>query len=127
MQAQLEGRLEDAAHESMSKLVGSAPAAVGIKLMYDQIPDRFRTKFAHWVGCNNVTIVHLVRESAVESFWSLQARLVDTLVSGKYTDRSFDVKDQEKMHSNKAALVGIGKTRCSNPYDPYDPYDQHHD
>ena len=106
MQRELERGLEAAAHESMSKLVKKGKrGAVGIKLMYDHVPAVHRSRFVQWVACSNITIIHLVRDAAVESFWSLQARLVDTIAAGKYTGRSFDARDRGKMQSNRVALV----------------------
>ena len=54
--------------------------------MYDHIPGKYRAKFVQWIFCNNVTVLHHYRDSVVDSFWSEQARVVDTISGHEYID-----------------------------------------
>ena len=41
----------------------------------DHIPPPLWPEFFDWLECNNVTVLHLIRASVVESFWTLQAEV----------------------------------------------------
>jgi hypothetical protein len=100
----MENHFERMVHDNVHKLGGAG--VVGFKLMYDHIPDQLREQFANWAACNGVVILHLIREAVVQSFFSQQARVVDTLaLKGKYFSHSTDPMVQSKMASNKAGLV----------------------
>lgn len=82
-----------------------AASFVGFRLMYDHIPAQFRQKFANWVVCNNVTVLHFIREAVVMSFWTLQARAVDALSLGRYIDDSVQRGADHQLASNRYGIV----------------------
>ena len=48
-----------------------------IKVQYDHIPEERMGDFAQFCSCNQVAVVHLVRLSVLEMFWTVQAQVMD--------------------------------------------------
>jgi len=79
--------------------------AIGFRIMYDHIPGAFRGNFADWLYCHNARVFHFVRRNVISSFWTLQARLVDTLGMGEYIDDSTDKNTATTLASNRIPIV----------------------
>eukprot|EP00927_Polykrikos_kofoidii_P009602 TRINITY_DN14006_c0_g1_i1.p1 TRINITY_DN14006_c0_g1~~TRINITY_DN14006_c0_g1_i1.p1 ORF type:complete len:367 (-),score=45.27 TRINITY_DN14006_c0_g1_i1:205-1305(-) len=96
--------------QRLTKLPADAPVprtVVGFKLMYNHMPQEHRAKFADWCYCHGVTVIHMVRSASVESFWTLQAQLLDAADLGRnYTDRFVPGEGGKtaKFTSNRKAL-----------------------
>ena len=73
--------------------------------MYDHIPTVYRQRFAQWVYCNNVTVLHFIREAVVLSFWTLQARAIDAFSLGKYVDDSIENGAANALASNRYGII----------------------
>eukprot|EP01095_Lingulamoeba_sp_RSL-Kostka_P001603 TRINITY_DN12318_c0_g1_i1.p1 TRINITY_DN12318_c0_g1~~TRINITY_DN12318_c0_g1_i1.p1 ORF type:complete len:434 (+),score=83.74 TRINITY_DN12318_c0_g1_i1:130-1431(+) len=56
---------------------------IGFKIMYNQIPIEFIPHFVNWVSINNVQILHSVRGSVVESFFTFQIQLYEWIAGKK--------------------------------------------
>ena len=87
----------------------SRSRTMGFNIQLDQIPYNYRREFADWVYCNGISIVHLIRSSAVESFWTLQAQTYDTLQLGEYVDNTKDSTLSTKLKSNQGIVIDVDK------------------
>jgi hypothetical protein len=62
---------------------------VGFKVQLDQqLELRHASRFARWATCRNITVVHLQRHAALESFVTLQDEALDLVSSGTFADRN---------------------------------------
>lgn len=55
---------------------------VGFKIQYDHVPPALWPQFFQWLECNQVSVIHLTRAAVVESFWTLQAEVLDNVQLG---------------------------------------------
>ena len=80
--------------------------AIGLVVMYDQLPTGSVSEFSDWVWCNDVSVIHLQRSATIESFWTLQAETYDfiDLGTGGYTDNS-RIDISHKLSSNSRPLM----------------------
>lgn len=78
---------------------------VGFNIQYDQIPDPQRRDFAEWVHCNGVGIIHLIKSASIESFWTMQAQLYDTVQLKEYVDTTTHTNLADKLKSNQVGIT----------------------
>ena len=83
---------------------------VGFKIQYEHIPPEVRPEFAAWLACNDVAVLHLSRGAVVESFWTMQAQVLDAMqLKGKEEqlqvsgEKGLDVKVAD-LDSNKESI-----------------------
>lgn len=105
-----QGSLESVFMEYRAKGWYPTKQVVGFKVQYEHIPAELRPEFAAWLECNNVTVLHLNRGAVVESFWTMQAQVLDAMqlkgdeeklqVTG---EKGLDVK-VEDLDSNKESI-----------------------
>jgi len=96
-----------AVEERLDAALADAPvnSRPGFVLMYDHLPQGSHDRFAAWCFCNGVSVIHLIRSSALESFWTLQAEVRDVVDLGKdYVDSS-PVDLSARLRSNRRAIA----------------------
>lgn len=98
-QAEIESHMH-AYHRRNSESV----SVIGFNIQYDQIHDSMRKDFAHWAHCNQVAVIHLIRSASVESFWTMQAQLYDTMQLRGYVDSTHSKVLASKLKSNQVGI-----------------------
>eukprot|EP00730_Choanoeca_flexa_P014024 TRINITY_DN5976_c0_g1_i2.p1 TRINITY_DN5976_c0_g1~~TRINITY_DN5976_c0_g1_i2.p1 ORF type:complete len:384 (+),score=74.37 TRINITY_DN5976_c0_g1_i2:65-1216(+) len=77
-----------------------------VKIQYDHIPEQYLADFASFCHCNNVSVVHLIRQSSLESFWTSQAQVMDVAQrGGKLQDRIYHNSQRDDLKSNQMQLT----------------------
>lgn len=56
---------------------------IGFKITLWQIMPTFYGDFVRWIYCNDVTVIHLIRSASINSFYSQQALVFETLFYGR--------------------------------------------
>eukprot|EP01083_Nonionella_stella_P190694 706229_1 len=49
------------------------------KVQIGQIPPHLFTTLVDYISCHNITVIHLIREASVASFWSMQSQSVERI------------------------------------------------
>ncbi len=81
------------------------PKRPGFVLMYEHLPPGSEARFAAWAHCAGAQVVHLIRSSALESYWTLQAEVRDAVDLGRgYVDSS-PVDLSAQLRSNRRAIA----------------------
>ena len=75
-----------------------------VKIQYDHVPEAWLNDFAAFCACNGIAVVHLMRLSLLETYWSLQARVMDVAQQGELRDRVYDQAEVKQLTSNHKQL-----------------------
>lgn len=75
-----------------------------VKVQYDHVPQEWLNEFAAFCHCNQVAVVHLIRTSLLDTYWSMQAKVMDVAQQGELRDRVYDHAGVQELHSNRRTL-----------------------
>lgn len=75
--------------------------AFGIKIMYSQVPQSLRKLFANYLYVNNITVIHLMRESLLEMFVSQILMKGEDKEKGYETHEVLDEEEAMNRPSNQ--------------------------